>query len=103
MERFSKMDPASTYANVNNYDSVTVIKGTQSVLFGAGGPGGVVSFKRVTNPTKPEFRIGQTFDSNAGSYTTSANMVFPLSSSTYLRLNGSKSDAGIRDWFVLNL
>ena len=66
----SKMDPASTYANVNNYDSVTVIKGTQSVLFGAGGPGGAVSFKRVTNPvTKPEYRIGQNFDSNAGAYT----------------------------------
>jgi len=91
----SKMDPASTYANVNNYDSVTVIKGTQSVLFGAGGPGGIVSFKRVTNPVAtPEFSFGQNFDSNAGSYTTSGNMVFPLSSSTYLRLNGSKSDAG---------
>ena len=91
----SKMDPASTYANVNNYDSVTVIKGTQSVLFGAGGPGGAVSFKRVTNPvTKPEYRIGQNFDSNAGAYTTSGNMVFPLSSSAYLRLNGSASNAG---------
>ena len=91
----SKMDPASTYANVNNYDSVTVIKGTQSVLFGAGGPGGIVSFKRVTNPvTQPEFSIGQNFDSNAGSYTTSANMVFPLSSSSYLRLNGSSSNSG---------
>ena len=91
----SKMDPASTYANVNNYDSVTVIKGTQSVLFGAGGPGGVVSFKRVTNPvTKPEFSIGQNFDSNAGAYTTSANMVFPLSPKSYLRLNGSSSNAG---------
>ena len=91
----SKMDPASTYANVNNYDSVTVIKGTQSVLFGAGGPGGAVSFKRVTNPvTKPEFKIGQNFDSNAGAYTTSGNMIFPLSSSAYLRLNGSSSNAG---------
>ena len=91
----SKMDPASTYANVNNYDSVTVIKGTQSVLFGAGGPGGIVSFKRVTNPvTKPEYRIGQNFDSNAGAYTTSGNMVFPLSSSSYLRLNGSATNAG---------
>jgi len=89
------MDPASTYANVNNYDSVTVIKGTQSVLFGAGGPGGIVSFKRVTNPvTKPEYRIGQNFDSNAGAYTTSGNMVFPLSSSSYLRLNGSATNAG---------
>ena len=91
----SKMDPASTYANVNNYDSVTVIKGTQSVLFGAGGPGGIVSFKRVTNPVAtPEYSFGQNFDSNSGSYTTSGNMVFPLSSSIYLRLNGSKSDAG---------
>jgi len=91
----AKMDPASTYANVNNYDSVTVIKGTQSVLFGAGGPGGVVSFKRVTNPvTNPEFRIGQNFDSNAGAYTSSGNMVFPLSSKSYLRLNGSTTNAG---------
>ena len=91
----AKMDPASTYANVNNYDSVTVIKGTQSVLFGAGGPGGVVSFKRVTNPvTKPEFRIGQNFDSNAGAYTTSGNVVYPLSSTSYLRLNGSTTNAG---------
>ena len=40
----SKMDPASTYANIENYDSITVIKGNQSVLFGAGGPGGVISF-----------------------------------------------------------
>jgi iron complex outermembrane receptor protein len=91
----AKMDPASTYANVNNYDSVTVIKGTQSVLFGAGGPGGIVSFKRVTNPvTNPEFKIGQNFDSNAGAYTTSGNMVFPLSSKSYLRLNGSSTNAG---------
>ena len=91
----AKMDPASTYANVNNYDSVTVIKGTQSVLFGAGGPGGIVSFKRVTNPvTKPEFRIGQNFDSNAGAYTTSGNIVYPLSSTSYLRLNGSATNAG---------
>ena len=91
----SKMDPASTYANVNNYDSVTVIKGTQSVLFGAGGPGGIVSFKRVTEPvSKPEYKIGQNFNTNAGAYTTSGNMVFPLSSKSYLRLNGSSTNAG---------
>ena len=91
----SKMDPASTYANVNNYDSVTLIKGTQSVIFGAGGPGGIVSFKRVTNPVEEsEFRIGQNFDSNAGSYTTSGNMVFPLSLNSYLRINGSSSNSG---------
>ena len=44
----SKMDPASTYANIENFDSISVIKGTQSVLFGAGGPGGIVRYERVT-------------------------------------------------------
>ena len=46
----SKMDPASTYVNIENYDSVTLIKGTQSVMFGAGGPGGILSFERITEP-----------------------------------------------------
>ena len=46
----AKMDPASTYANIMNYDSITVIKGTQSVMHGAGGPGGVIKYERVTEP-----------------------------------------------------
>ena len=44
----SKMDPASTYVNIENYDSITVIKGSQSVIYGAGGPGGVVRYERIT-------------------------------------------------------
>ena len=69
----SKMDPASTYANIENFDSISVIKGTQSVLFGAGGPGGVVRYERVTEPLAPntsgkglpnkslyKFKLGQT-------------------------------------------
>ena len=39
-----KMDTASTYINAESYDTVTVMKGTQSVMFGSGGTGGVVSF-----------------------------------------------------------
>ena len=46
----SKMDPASTYVNIENYDSISVIKGSQSVIYGAGGPGGVVRYERITEP-----------------------------------------------------
>ena len=64
----SKMDPASTYVNIENYDSITVIKGSQSVLYGAGGPGGVVRYERVTEPLSQanayKFKIGQTITGN---------------------------------------
>ena len=46
----TKMDVGSTYANVESFDTITVIKGTQSVIYGAGGPGGIVSYDRVTEP-----------------------------------------------------
>ena len=82
----AKMDPASTYANIMNYDSITVIKGTQSVMHGAGGPGGVIKYERVTEPlmgslsTKDNpansklynLKVGQTFDSNAEAKTTAS-------------------------------
>ena len=66
-----KMDTASTYINAESYDTVTVMKGTQSVMFGSGGSGGVVSFKRVTEPyssinSSPfKMKFGQTFDCNS--------------------------------------
>lgn len=102
----SKMDPASTYANIENYDSITVIKGNQSVLFGAGGPGGVISFERITEPLpyitlgkgdkkkQPyKFKFGQTFNSNSEAFTTIGDVTLG-SGNTYFRLNGSYSDAG---------
>ncbi len=101
----SKMDPATTYVNIENYDSVTLIKGTQSVMFGAGGPGGALNFERVTEPLpyitnnkdqkeqKPyKLKIGQTFDSNSEAATTIGDITFG-SGNTYFRINGSYSDA----------
>ena len=103
----SKMDPASTYVNIENYDSITVIKGTQSVIYGAGGPGGVVRYERITEPltqskaTKGDtsysssykLKIGQTFDSNAEGKTTIGDFTLGLGQA-YLRINGSYSEAG---------
>ena len=93
----SKMDPASTYVNIENYDSITVIKGSQSVLYGAGGPGGVVRYERVTEPLSQanayKFEIGQTFDSNAEAKTTIGDFTLGLGQA-YFRINGSYSEAG---------
>ena len=102
----SKMDPASTYVNIENYDTITVIKGAQSVMFGAGGSGGVVSFDRVTEPlpfvTKNKgggayqpnkYKFGQTFDSNSEAMTTIGDVQIGLGDKTFVRFNGSYSDA----------
>ena len=103
----SKMDPASTYVNIENYDSITVIKGSQSVIYGAGGPGGVVRYERITEPltynraTKGDttqsqaykLKIGQTFDTNAEASTTLGDFTLGLGQA-YFRLNGSYSESG---------
>jgi len=103
----TKMDLASTYVSIENYDTVTVIKGSQSVAYGAGGPGGIITYKRVTEPfstsssTKGgqtsgspfKIKLGQTFDSNSEAMTTIGDITYSNGRS-YLRLNGSHSDAG---------
>ena len=42
----NRMDPPSSYASVDSYDSVAVIKGNQTVRYGGGGSGGTVLFQR---------------------------------------------------------
>lgn len=57
-----RMDPPSTYVGVDSFDSVSVIKGHRSVIYGAGGSGGTLLFEHL----RPELN-----DSGlAGSVTT---------------------------------
>lgn len=44
----NRMDPPTAYSSVETYDSVTVIKGSQTVIYGGGGSGGTVLFERKT-------------------------------------------------------
>jgi len=44
----NRMDPPTSFADVLSYDEITVIKGVQSLSYGAGGSGGTVLFKRNT-------------------------------------------------------
>lgn len=42
----NRMDPPTTYASADSYDSVALIKGSQTVLYGSGGSGGTVVLTR---------------------------------------------------------
>ncbi len=44
----NRMDPPTAYSPVETYDSVTVLKGSQTVVYGGGGSGGTVLFERKT-------------------------------------------------------
>lgn len=57
----NRMDPPASYASLNGYDSLTVIKGSQTVVYGGGGPGGTVLFERST----PRFYAGETYRAQA--------------------------------------
>lgn len=49
----SRMDPPTSYAPISTFEEVTVIKGMQSLEYGAGGPGGTILLERVTDRFAP--------------------------------------------------
>lgn len=53
----NRMDPPTAYSAMESYDSVTVIKGSQTVIYGGGGSGGTVLFERNT----PQFEAGKPY------------------------------------------
>ncbi len=55
----NRMDPPSSYAALETYDKVTIIKGGQSVIYGAGAPGATVLFDRETQPLEAGERQGK--------------------------------------------
>ncbi|MCG7966912.1 MAG: TonB-dependent copper receptor [Candidatus Thiodiazotropha taylori] len=53
----NRMDPPTAYSAMESYDSVTVIKGSQTVIYGGGGSGGTVLFER----NAPQFEEGKPY------------------------------------------
>ncbi len=47
----NRMDPPTAYNGIDTFENITVMKGSQTVLYGGGGSGGTVLFERE----KPEF------------------------------------------------
>jgi len=51
----NRMDPPTVYADLDGTDEVTVIKGSQTLIYGGGGSGGTILFERNT----PRFADGE--------------------------------------------
>ena len=93
----NRMDPPSSYAALETYDTVTVIKGGQTVEFGGGGSGGTVLFERNTQPPDEgegvQGKSGVTYKDNGDFKSVYADGTFG-DKEGYLRLSGTVTDAG---------
>jgi iron complex outermembrane receptor protein len=84
----NRMDPPTTYSSMNAYDSMTVIKGNQTVIYGGGGPGGTVLFERSTPRFYPDEKYraeaSTSYTSNSDTWQAGADIATG-NSSGYLR------------------
>jgi iron complex outermembrane receptor protein len=83
----NRMDPPTAYTSMNSYDSVTVIKGSQTVIYGGGGPGGTILFERRT----PRFTEDEPFRAEASA---------GYKSNSDTQQYGADFSAGSPDWFL---
>ena len=91
----NRMDPPTAYVFPEEYDSVTVLKGPQSVQHASGSSAGTVMFERAA----PDFRtdpvqgyvslLGASFGRN-----DQVTQILAGGDKGYIRLNGTRSDAG---------
>jgi iron complex outermembrane receptor protein len=74
----NRMDPPTAYSAMESYDSVTIIKGSQTVRYGGGGSGGTVLFERRPPQFEPGknylVRIDTGYKSNSGTKDLSADV-----------------------------
>lgn len=74
----NRMDPPTAYSPMETYDSVTVLKGSQTVRYGGGGSGGTVLLERNTQrlsddkPSRGHFAAG--FKGNSDTRDLSADV-----------------------------
>ncbi len=91
----NRMDPPTSYSNVDSYDRVTVIKGNRTVVYGGGGSGGTVLFERDW----PQFddkgysgELSGSYQGNGDRYELGADLAAG-SDQGYIRIIGHKTDA----------
>ncbi|GAA4649520.1 TonB-dependent receptor [Kistimonas scapharcae] len=65
-----RMDPPTTYTTLAGYDSVTVIRGNRSVIYGGGGSGGTILLER----TRPSFTEPTMQGTLTGGYTGNSDL-----------------------------
>jgi iron complex outermembrane receptor protein len=92
----NRMDPPTAYVEMSSFDKVTVIKGVNSVTYGAGGSGGTVLFER----NAPIFEDGKPYQGEINLGTTSNGLTQDTNATVaaggdkgYIVLQGSKKSA----------
>ncbi|MFC3151540.1 TonB-dependent copper receptor [Litoribrevibacter euphylliae] len=97
----SRMDPATSYIGMESFDSVTVIKGNRSVIYGSGGSGGTVVFERQRpifedKPYQGKITLGHTDNSEAtsGSIDVAAGGSIRGSQQGFVRAYAEKTESG---------
>lgn len=91
----NRMDPPTSYSTVDSYDSVTVIKGNRTVVYGGGGPGGTVLFEREWPAFDAKGYSGElsaSYHGNGDRYELGAD-VAAGSDQGYIRVIGHKTEA----------
>lgn len=90
----NRMDPPTSYTSVDSYDSVTVIKGNRTVVYGGGGSGGTVLFEREW----PQFdeksyggELSASYHGNGDRYELGADLAAG-SDDGYVRIIGHKTE-----------
>jgi iron complex outermembrane receptor protein len=75
----NRMDPPASWAALETYENVTVLKGVQTLAYGSGGSGGTVLFERDTRDLAEDKgvhgRVSATFTDNAISHDLLADVV----------------------------
>ncbi len=92
----NRMDPPTSYAPAGRYEEITVIRGTQTLEYGGGGPGGTILFERVTDrfdsDKKVRGRLDAGYRGNSDTQDYSADIAVG-NQSLFGRLIGSYTDA----------
>ena len=93
----NRMDPPTSYASATAYEEITVIRGTQTLAYGGGGPGGTVVFSRKTPEFEPDHWIQGEFSASWRSNSNTRSLGGDVSlggPQGYVRLLTSSTDNG---------
>lgn len=93
----NRMDPPSSYLDLESYDSVMVTKGYQTVLNGPGASGGAVLLERHAPMLSEHYEVSGEltggYDGNAATWNTGATLLGG-NNQAYIRAHGSTKEAG---------
>lgn len=92
----NRMDPPTAYAASGNYEALTVMRGTQTLEYGGGGPGGTILFERVTERFDDEERVRGSVEAGYRGNSNTTDLGLDVAAGDqrgFVRFIGSHTDA----------